>query len=333
MQERSEPHIPVPPRHTAHTDQPAWHALPGTESGARRASRVSLGRSPFLHRLRRPALGFVRRLRRYYGIVGLPTIAHHGITASAFPARPALPSPQADDRGTSRFSRPEIPRMHRFSDPAGSADGSRKRRRRCCLPPCRTTSAPQTRRLRGSIARPARTPTDASPPPSRTTTHGSGPSWTANPSMLDSLIPFSGPVYPGAPYTNPRTIPHQFRIDARGASGNGVRDVRAIDELELHGSVRGGLLDGSANAVATAGTSSWRGSASGSRAVYYEALGQSPDSGSGGCPAEGDAGSCPLPGVAACSGADLAPTARRLAGLSRGADWMRGHSRRNRTMP
>jgi hypothetical protein len=39
------------------------------------------------------------------------------------------------------------------------------------------------------------------------TTHGSGRSWTANPSMLDSLIPFSGPVYPGAPHTNPRTIP------------------------------------------------------------------------------------------------------------------------------
>ena len=207
MQERGEPHILVLPRHTAHTNQPAWHALPGTVSGARRASRVSLGRSPFLHRLRRPALGVVRRLRRYYGIVGLPTIVHHGITALAFPARPALPSPQADDRGTSRFSRPEIPRMHRFFDPAGSADGSRKRRRRCCLPPCRTASAPQTRRLRGSIARPARTPTDASPPPLRTTTHGSGPSWTANPSMLDSLIPFSGPGYPGAPYTDPRTLP------------------------------------------------------------------------------------------------------------------------------
>ena len=75
--------------------------------------------------------------------------------------------------------------MHRFFDPAGPADGSRKRRRRCCLPPCRTASAPRTRRLRGSIARPARTPTDASPPPSRTTTHGSGPPWVATPSMLE----------------------------------------------------------------------------------------------------------------------------------------------------
>ena len=207
MQERGEPHNLVLPRHLAHTTKPACHAFPGSESGARRAGRVSLGRSPSLHHLRRPALGVVRRLRRYYGTVRLPTIVHHGITALAFPARPAPPSRQAGDHGTSRFSHPETPRMHRFSDPAGSADGSRKRRQRCCLPPCRTTSAPRTRRLRGSIARPARTPTDASPPPSRTTTHGSGPSWIANPSMSDSLIPFSGPVYPGAPYTVPRTDP------------------------------------------------------------------------------------------------------------------------------
>ena len=168
MQERGEPHILVLPRHLAHAVQPAWRALPGTESGTRRAGRVSLGRSPSLHHLRRPALGVVRQLRRYYGTVRLPTIVHHGITASAFPARPAQPSPRAGDHGTSRFSRPEIPYMHRFFDPAGSADGSRKRRRRCCLPHCKTASAPQTRRFRGSIARPARTPTDASPPPSRT---------------------------------------------------------------------------------------------------------------------------------------------------------------------
>jgi hypothetical protein len=168
MQKRGEPHILVLARHLAHAVQPTWRALPGTESGTRRAGRVSLGRSPSLHHLRRPALGVVRQLRRYYGTVRLPTIVHHGITAWAFPARPAQPSPQAGDHGTSRFSRPETPYMHRFFDPAGSADDSRKRRRRCCLPHCKTASAPQTRRFRGSIARPARTPTDASPPPSQT---------------------------------------------------------------------------------------------------------------------------------------------------------------------
>ena len=56
--------------------------------------------------------------------------------------------------------------MLRFSDPAGSVDGSRKRRRRSCLPLPMTASAPRLP-FRGSIAQPARTPTDASPPPSR----------------------------------------------------------------------------------------------------------------------------------------------------------------------
>ena len=60
--------------------------------------------------------------------------------------------------------------MHRFSDPARSADGSRKRRQRYCLPPVVRASAPRPDlSFRGSIAQPARTPTDASPPPSRTT--------------------------------------------------------------------------------------------------------------------------------------------------------------------
>ena len=37
--------------------------------------------------------------------------------------------------------------MHRFFDPAGSAHGSRKRRRRCCLPRPATASAPRLMRL------------------------------------------------------------------------------------------------------------------------------------------------------------------------------------------
>jgi hypothetical protein len=109
-----------------------------------------------------------------------------------------------------RADRDDLPLLRRHLDcpPSPMSHPQIERRAQCCLPHCKTASAPQTRIFRGSIARPARTPTDASPPPSRTTTHGSGPSWLARPSMLDSLIPFSGPVYPGAPYTVPRTIPH-----------------------------------------------------------------------------------------------------------------------------
>jgi hypothetical protein len=45
-----------------------------------------------------------------------------------------------------------------------------------------------------------------------------------------------------------------------------------------------------------------------------ESLGHSPDSGSGRCPAEGDAGSCSLPGAAGCSPADLAAVCGDLPG-------------------
>ena len=47
---------------------------------------------------------------------------------------------------------------------------------------------------------PARTPVNASPPPSQTPAHDSGPSWIATPSMSGVLIPFLPPVYPGAPH-------------------------------------------------------------------------------------------------------------------------------------
>ena len=64
MQERGEPRFLVRCCHSAHTTKLAWRALPGTESGARFTGRVPLGWSPSLRRLRRPALGVVRRLHR-----------------------------------------------------------------------------------------------------------------------------------------------------------------------------------------------------------------------------------------------------------------------------
>jgi hypothetical protein len=45
----------------------------------------------------------------------------------------------------------EITHMHGFFDPAGSADGSRKRRQRCCLPLIHSTSAPRHCPFRGCI--------------------------------------------------------------------------------------------------------------------------------------------------------------------------------------
>ena len=69
VQERCEPRVLVLLRHPAHTVQVTERARSGTASGARFAGRVSLGRPASLHHLRRPALGVVRQLRRYYQVV------------------------------------------------------------------------------------------------------------------------------------------------------------------------------------------------------------------------------------------------------------------------
>src|SRR2546430_3083082 len=49
------------------------------------------------------------------------------------------------------------------------------------------------------MARPALPPVNASPASFRAPTHDSGPPWVASPSMSDFLLPYSMPVYPGAP--------------------------------------------------------------------------------------------------------------------------------------
>ena len=89
VQQRREPCILVPSCYFTHTIQPTWHAWSGTVSGTCRAVRVPLGQAPSLHHLRSRLPGLVRRLRRYYGPVRLPTLVHLRRAASAFPERPA----------------------------------------------------------------------------------------------------------------------------------------------------------------------------------------------------------------------------------------------------
>ena len=69
MKERGEPHVPVLPRHPAHTIQITRHAQSGTASGTCFTGRVPLGQTPSLHHLRPRFPGLVRQLRRYYGPV------------------------------------------------------------------------------------------------------------------------------------------------------------------------------------------------------------------------------------------------------------------------
>jgi hypothetical protein len=77
----------------------------------------------------------------------------------------------------------ELARMHGFFDPAGSTNGSRKRRPRCCLPSFPSASAPRTSPISGLNSRPACTPIQRFAAPSRVANAWSGPSWRATPSM------------------------------------------------------------------------------------------------------------------------------------------------------
>jgi hypothetical protein len=178
---KARSHLRVRSRCFTHAIERTWRALPGSASGARFARRVPLGRSPSLHHLRPRHRGFVRQLRRYYGTVRLPTLVHRGLTASAFPPRPAPPS-SAGERGISRFSRMKVPYVPGFLDRAGPTGDSRHNATGgIAFRPIRRRRHPEQVSFRGSIAQPARTPVNASPAPSRTPTHDSGPSWLARP--------------------------------------------------------------------------------------------------------------------------------------------------------
>jgi hypothetical protein len=77
---------------------------------------------------------------------------------------PPAARPQTTRTGShrlSRFSCTKVPHMPWLLDRPGSADGSRSRRPRCCLPPPGQRGHPGYT-FRGSITRPARAPVSAS---------------------------------------------------------------------------------------------------------------------------------------------------------------------------
>ena len=77
--------------------------------------------------------------------------------------------------GTSRFSRTKVPHMPWFSDRAGPPDSSRVTLPAVLPSAFNRAWAPRSSVFRGSIARPARTPVNASPRPSQDAAHDSGP--------------------------------------------------------------------------------------------------------------------------------------------------------------
>src|SRR5215472_6979022 len=72
--------------------------------------RVPLGLCPWLHRLRRGSLHFVRRLPSYYDRVRLLGFVHHRLRLLVFPMRTRGVQPQAKPEA-SRLPRKELPHM------------------------------------------------------------------------------------------------------------------------------------------------------------------------------------------------------------------------------
>ena len=180
----------------AHTLKPAFPAFPARCPERVRLLRVLLSQQPSLRNLRRRLPAFVRLPRRYYAAVRLPAAVHRGLMAHRLllPAR-TLP---AGGNGVSRFSRIEFLCMHGVFDSAGPRLARVFASARCCLPCCPTPSAPRNTRFRSSIPSLQIPLSNASSAALLLLSHGSGPGWFAIPSLYDSFIRYSMPVYPGA---------------------------------------------------------------------------------------------------------------------------------------
>src|SRR6202158_4988015 len=162
---------------------------------ARCPGRVLLGQVPFgqpssLHPLRRRLPGVVRGLLRYCRAVRLPKTVRHRRTSVDFPMRPTATAPLGRP-GISRFPSEVSAYVHGVSDRAGLWHTSRYRCTRWSLPHTPRASASRSNCLSRLNTRPARSPVNASTPPSRAAPHDSGPMWVANPLSCDFFIHYN----------------------------------------------------------------------------------------------------------------------------------------------
>src|SRR5215469_1326133 len=146
---------------------------------ARCPGRVLLGQVPFgqtasLHPLRPRWPGVVRGLRRYYWSVRLPRSVPHRRASLDFPMRPRASAPLGKP-GISRFTREVSTYVHGACDRARLWYTSRDRCTGWSLPLSPTASASRRKVLSRLYTRPARSPVNASTPPSRAAPHDSGP--------------------------------------------------------------------------------------------------------------------------------------------------------------
>src|SRR6266853_92541 len=174
---------------------------------ARSPGRVLLWQVPFgqtlsLHPLRDRLPGLVRGLLRYYWSVRLPRSVRHRRASLDFPMRPEATA-ALGGRGISRFPCEVFPYVLGVSDRAGLWYTSRYRCTRWSLPHTPTASASRSECLSRLNTRPARSPVNASTPPSRAAPHDSGPMWVATPLSYYFFIHYTSPVLTGAQGVSP----------------------------------------------------------------------------------------------------------------------------------
>ena len=167
-------------------------------------SRIPLGQAPSLQSLRRTHMrrSLVRALLRYYGLVRLPVVVHHGCTfLLAARTTPTRRGQQRDLPGSAQRASARA----RVLRPRGAGH-------RLAIAPVsvlpsvlgNAVGAPDK-----SISRlnslPMPSPVNACHNPSRGCSHDSGPARLATPSLYETLTHYSLPAYPGA---SPFGTPH-----------------------------------------------------------------------------------------------------------------------------
>jgi hypothetical protein len=146
---------------------------------------------------------FVRNLHRYYATVRLPGVVHEG---RALVGSPSGPPPfffkTAGDTGISWFPCIEFPCMHGVCDPAEPLGIIA-----ISIPSVLPSASPDgvgapNRVFSGLNTQPACAPVNASRRTLRYVAHDSGSEWFAIPSLYDSFLHYSTPVFTSAPGEN-----------------------------------------------------------------------------------------------------------------------------------
>ena len=158
-----------------------------------------------------------------------PPRASSATALRTFPMRTAL-FPGAAGREISRFPCEELPCVHGVCDLSSGRFGpSPERARPCGLPQCPTGSAPRMCILIRLNTQPPCNPVNASPTPSRVSTHDSGPMWMANPSRQGTCTLYSSPV---SRRSGQYTI---FRRHRRVAAENGILSPSVAPPIAVTG--------------------------------------------------------------------------------------------------